>query len=263
MRNRLAVAITALAAASVFCPRLSGQNNKNQAQAQAQPSAATPQGTPAATPTEITGLWDVTRSGYDFASFSKGDPPMTQWGKAQFDAAKPSQGPRGVTLSETTDKVYKCSPPGMPYIYLQIFPMQIVQTPKEVIEIFEYDHNVRYIYTDGRKHPADLTPTYNGHSIGHWEGDTLVVDTTNFTGKTTFRGSGENLHLVEHFTRTAPGQLMYEFTVNDPESFTKPWTAQIPMARAEGPLVEYACHEGNYAMEGILRGARKQEREQQ
>jgi len=255
MRNRLAVAITALAAASVFCPRLSGQNNKNQAQAQAQPSAATPQGTPAATPTEITGLWDVTRSGYDFASFSKGDPPMTPWGKAQFDAAKPSQGPRGVTLAETTDKVYKCSPPGMPYIYLQIFPMQIVQTPKEVIEIFEYDHNVRYIYTDGRKHPADLTPTYNGHSIGHWEGDTLVVDTIGLNGKNWLDRLGhpesEEMHITERIHRVDAKFLQVDFTFDDPKSYPKPWTATLRyQARPTWDLMELIC-EDNLAFESF------------
>ena len=85
------------------------------------------------------------RSPYDFSSFAKGDPPMTPWGEEQFKAAKPSQGPREHTISQTNDMVYKCFPPGMPYIYLQVFPFQIVQTPTEVIELFEYDHFVRHI----------------------------------------------------------------------------------------------------------------------
>src|ERR1700693_5070120 len=102
---------------------------------------------------------------------------MTPWGQAQFNAAKPSQGPRGVVLSETTDRVYKCSPPGMPYIYLQLFPVQIIETSKEVIELLKSDHTVPHIFINGRKHPADVTPSYNGHSIGNWEGETLVVDT--------------------------------------------------------------------------------------
>jgi hypothetical protein len=87
-----------------------------------------------------------------------------------------------------------------------------------------------------------------------------VVDSTNFTGKTRFRGASENLHLVERFTRTAPDTILYEFTVDDPATFTKPWTAGITMNQTRGPIYEYACHEGNYAMSGILSGARADER---
>lgn len=95
----------------------------------------------------LSGVWNAIRGSYDVASFSKGDPPMTLWGEEQFKAAKPSQGPRGVSLKETTDKVYKCQPPGMPYIYLQLFPMQIIRTPKEVIEFFELrSHRASYLH---------------------------------------------------------------------------------------------------------------------
>jgi hypothetical protein len=120
--------------------------------------------------------------------------------------------------------------------------------------------DVRIIPTDGRPHLPSNMGQWMGDPRGHWEGNTLVVDTTNFTGKTTVRGSGENLHLVERFTRVRPDTILYEFTVDDKASFTKPWTAQIPMAKMDGPLVEYACHEGNYAMSGILGGARADEK---
>src|SRR6202521_4838970 len=172
MRNRAVVAIAALVVALTLSAALFGQSN---GQAPAHPAA--PKVETSAANANISGVWNAMRGDYDTASFSKGDPPMTSRGQAQFNAAKPSQGPRGVKLDETTDKVYKCFPPGMPYIYLQLFPVQIVQTTKEVIELFEYDHTVRHIFIDGRKHPADLTPSYNGHSIGHWEANTLVVDT--------------------------------------------------------------------------------------
>jgi hypothetical protein len=86
-----------------------------------------------------------------------------------------------------------------------------------------------------------------------------VVDTTNFTDQTNFRGAGRDLHLIEKFTRTAPDQIMYEFTVDDPASFVRRWTGQIPMLPAKGPLLEYACNEGNYAMESMLNGARQDE----
>jgi len=109
---------------------------------------------------------------------------------------------------------------------------------------------------DGRPHLPASVRLLLGDSRGHWDGDTLVVETTNFTDKTTVRGSGPGLRLVERFTREGASTLLYEFTVDDPASFTKPWTAVLPMARTDAQLYEYACHEGNYAMTGILRGAR-------
>jgi hypothetical protein len=99
-----------------------------------------------------------------------------------------------------------------------------------------------------------------GDSSGHWEGDTLVVDTTNFTDKTNFRGADRNLHLVERFTRTGPDTILYRFTVDDPTAFTKPWTGEIAMVKIPGPLYEYACHEGNYAMSNMLGAARAAEK---
>jgi hypothetical protein len=98
-----------------------------------------------------------------------------------------------------------------------------------------------------------------GDSIGHWEGDTLVVDTTNFTGKTRFRGSGENLHVIERFTRVSPDTILYRFTIDDPSTFTRAWTAESTFLAVSEKLYEYACHEGNYAMVDMLRGARLEE----
>jgi hypothetical protein len=97
-------------------------------------------------------------------------------------------------------------------------------------------------------------------SRGHWEGDTLVVETTNFTDETNFRGSGEFMRLTERFTLAGPDLLLYEFTVNDPETFTRPWTARIPIMRTQGPIFEYACHEGNYGLAGSLSAARAEEK---
>ena len=99
----------------------------------------------------------------------------------------------------------------------------------------------------------------SGDSIGHWEGNTLVVETTNFTDRTAYENSGEHMKLTERFTRTSPDTMMYEFTVNDPESFTKPWTARYPMTKVNQDLFEYACHEGNYGLAGSLSGARTEE----
>jgi hypothetical protein len=94
-----------------------------------------------------------------------------------------------------------------------------------------------------------------GDSIGRWEGDTLIVDTTNFSGKTNVSGSDENLHVVERFTRTGENTILYEFTVDDPTAFTRVWKGEVPFTKAAGPIYEYACHEGNYSMESILKGA--------
>src|SRR5262249_28429854 len=98
-----------------------------------------------------------------------------------------------------------------------------------------------------------------GNSVGHWEGNTLIVETMNFTDKTNFQNTSENMKLTERFTRTDDNTLMYEVTVDDPSTYVRPWTAQIPMSKTEGPIVEYACHEGNYAMTNVLKGARAAE----
>jgi len=113
---------------------------------------------------------------------------------------------------------------------------------------------------DGRPHAPSSVRQWLGDSRGHWEGDTLVVDTTNFTDKTNFRGADENLHLTEKFTRTGPNTVLYRFTVEDPTAFSKPWSVEMPMNRVDGPIIEYACNEGNYGMAGILAGARAQEK---
>jgi hypothetical protein len=204
---------------------------------------------------DISGVWNVTSGVYEFASFSKDDPPMTAWGQAQFNAARPSQGPQGVKLTETNDKVYKCSPPGVPYIYIQIFPMQIVQTSKEVIELFEYDHTVRHIYIDGRKHPANVNPSYNGHSIGHWEGDTLVVDTIGLNGKAWLDRLGHpesgQMHIIERIRRVDDKTLQVDFTFDDAKSYTKPWTAQVRFQlHPDWDILEHVC-EDNLAFESF------------
>jgi hypothetical protein len=137
---------------------------------------------------------------------------------------------------------------------------QIVQSKGYVVIHYEMIHAARIIPTDGRAHGPASMRTWDGDSVGHWEGNTLVVETTNFNDKTRFQRAGQNMRLVERFTRTAPETITYEFTVDDPSAFAKPWTAQIPMKKTEGPIIEYACNEGNYAMEGMLAGARADEK---
>jgi hypothetical protein len=139
--------------------------------------------------------------------------------------------------------------------------LQIVQGPGYVAFLHEIDHSTRVIPTDGRPHIPQNIRQWQGDSIGHWEDNTLVVDTTNFTGRTAFKGSGEKLDLVERFTRTADDQIMYQFTAEDPTTWAKSWTAEIPMTKTEGPVYEWACHEGNTMISTILHGARVQEEE--
>ncbi|HVA93533.1 MAG TPA: hypothetical protein VNI36_01395 [Candidatus Dormibacteraeota bacterium] len=223
MQNRRIAAIATFAVALIICSTAHAQD-KNAAATQ--PPKTDMKG---AVP-DLTGVWYMKRGNYDFASFSKGDPPMTAWGRKQFLAAKPSQGPRSVPLQDTNDMVYKCYSPGMPYIYLQLFPVQIVQTPTEVIELFEYDHSVRHIHLNS-KHPDVITPTYMGDSIGHYEGDTLVVDTVGLNGKTWLDRLGhpnsDQMHIIEHIRRTTKTNLRVDFTFEDPKSYTRTWTAEM------------------------------------
>ena len=137
----------------------------------------------------------------------------------------------------------------------------LLQTPDHVVIQMEMIHETRVIPLDRRPHLDDRIRQWHGDPRGRWEGDTLVVETANFSGKTNFKGSQDGLRLVERFTRTAPGALLYEVTVTDPDTWTRPWTARIPIRASDGPLFEYACHEGNYAMHNTLAGARAAEKE--
>ena len=155
-------------------------------------------------------------------------------------------------LSPTT------GPPMLPGPYNNNY--QIVQTRDYVMITIEMIHEVRIISMDGRPHLPQTIRKWLGDSIGHWENNTLVVDTTNFNDRTRFRGSDENLHLIERFTRTSPSTILYEFTVDDPTAFVAPWKAEIPMRRASGLMYEFACHEGNFALGRMLSIAREAEK---
>ena len=149
-------------------------------------------------------------------------------------------------------------PPMLPSAYNNNY--QFVQSGDTLAIEIEMAHDVRRIPLDGSAHLPAGIHQWMGDSRGHWEGDTLVIDTTNLTGKTAFHGADENLHLVETFTLTDPNTLLYRFTVDDPTAFTAPWTGEIPMTRAPGPLFEYACNEGNQGLRDILSSARADER---
>jgi hypothetical protein len=121
-------------------------------------------------------------------------------------------------------------------------------------------HEVRMIPLDGQPHVEQGIRQWLGDSRGRWEGNTLVIDTTNFSDKSEFRGANANLHLIERFTRVDADTLNYEVTIDDPSTWTKPWTVLVPMTKNSETIYEYTCHEGNYGMFGILTGARAQEK---
>jgi hypothetical protein len=136
--------------------------------------------------------------------------------------------------------------------------VKIVQTKDYVMLMQEMIHEVRVVPTDGRPHSK--VRQWHGSSRGRWEGDTLVIETINFTDKTNFRGAGQNLKLTERISRPNADTLLYRVTIEDPTTFTKPWTVQMPMVHSEEDVYEYACHEGNRGLEGIMTGSRLQDK---
>ena len=138
--------------------------------------------------------------------------------------------------------------------------LQILQTPDHVVILYEMMREARVVPLDGRPHLPASVRLWHGDSRGRWEGDTLVVETANFSPKNDFRGAGGGLRLVERFTRVDAGTIDHQVTISDPTTFTRAWTAAIPLQRTGAPMYEYACHEGNYGMEGIMAGARADDR---
>ena len=190
-------------------------------------------------------------------------PPLTP--EAQRTAAERAavqrrvpEGPEDMALPVRCILWPTAGPPMIPGPYNNNY--QIIQTADSVAISVEMIHDIRIIPLDGRPHLNPNIRLWMGDSTGRWEADTLVVDTTNFTDKTHYRGSDERLHLIERFTRTGPDTLLYRFTVDNPTAFTKPWTGEIVLAKTNGPLYEYACHEANYSMTNILRAARVAEK---
>lgn len=176
---------------------------------------------------------------------------------AEYARMHPADGPEDLALTDRCLLWGTTGPPMLPGPYNSNY--QILQTPEYVAIVVEMIHDVRMIPLDRRPHLPGSVRQWLGDSRGHWEGNTLVVETTNFTGKSHFRGSTDNMRLIERFTRTDANTLTYDFTVQDAATFTKPWSGSIPMTKAAGPIYEYACHEGNYAVPGILGGARAEE----
>jgi len=175
--------------------------------------------------------------------------------KAAYRINHPADTYTDVPLSE------RCVTYGVPRIgagYNSYF--QIFQSVDYVVFYMEMNHDARVIPLDSRQPLDSRIQQWHGNSIGRWEGDTLVVETANYSPKSNFMGASDRLKIVERFTRTASSTLQYEVTIDDPTTWSQPWTVSIPLMHSDDALYEYACHEGNYAMEGILAGERAKEK---
>jgi hypothetical protein len=191
-------------------------------------------------------------------------PPLT--GERQKSMAARTQqmrqnfdGPEARPLGERCLLAFGSSsgPPMLPVLYNNHY--QIVQSKDAVMILVEMVHDARVVRLGGT-HVASNVRKWMGDSVGHWEGETLVVETTNFTDHESFRGTTPDARVIERFTRVAPDKIHYRFTVEDPKAFTRSFTGELPFYLTDDPIYEYACHEGNYALRGILAGAREQEK---
>ena len=214
-------------------------------------------------------------------------PPMTPTAAERVAARRaylsdhPADSWEDRNIAERCILGFNTGPPMTPSAYNNV--VQLFQTEDQVVLLNEMVHDSRIVPLDERPHLPPHMRQWRGDSRGYWDGDTLVVETINFTNKTSYRGaflrkkagaesvslsndvalcigSTESLHLVERFTRANADTLLYEFTVTDPRTFRQPWTAMVSMKMSSNPMYEYACHEGNYAMEGILAGHREDEK---
>jgi hypothetical protein len=232
VRNHLWASVVAVAAVA-FSPVNFAQTAQHSGWAKTQAGSATP---------DFSGVWFVRE--YHKNILPKEDPPFQPWAEAlyqkrdlQASHADPDSGP---------DPTARCIPPGIPRTMLQPFPWEIVQARDRVVMIFEYQSLVRQIFTDGRGHPKDLEPTYMGHSIGRYEGDTLVVDTIGFNDKTWLdrdgHGHSDELHVTERFHRTDRDNMQIDITMDDPKALAKPWVSQISMQlKPEWDVLEQVC----------------------
>jgi hypothetical protein len=193
-------------------------------------------------------------------------PPLTDEGKkraamraeARKRAGAATDAVQNQSLSVRCILMDRNGPPMLAGAYNNNY--QIIQSPGYVMVLVEMLHGPRIIPTDGRPQLPSTVRQLEGSSRGRWDGDTFVIETANFTDRTAFQGSSENMKLTERFTRVDEDTLLYRFTVDDPSTWTRPWTAEVPWRKAVGPLFEHACHEGNYGLYNTLNGARNEEK---
>ena len=193
----------------------------------------------------------------NFSSFSHNNDGTASW--LDKDGPGPFDGPEELALAERCLLGFSAGPPMLPGVYNNY--KRIVQTEDHVMILLEMVHDARIVRMKA-DHAPEETRRWLGDAVGRWEGDTLVVETTNFREDTGLYGGDANLHLVERFTLLEDGNLLYDFTVNDPTIWVAPWSGKYVWKKSEQPVYEYACHEGNYSMFGILKGARRMEREE-
>ena len=193
-------------------------------------------------------------------------PAAARTKRRRIERQRSMENPEDLALQDRCVAFSTAGPPMLPYSYNSNY--QIVQTRDAVVVHAEMIHDARVIHLDGRPNPPPNIRLWSGHSVGRWEGDTLVVDTRNFNDGGGFYGSAggnfgwdRNLHVVERFSLYDTDTLLYRFEIDDPTAFTRPWKGELTLARSTGNIYEYACHEGNYSLTGMLRGARASERE--
>jgi hypothetical protein len=190
-------------------------------------------------------------------------PPLTPEGearvKAQYASYRNWDGPEVRPVGERCLLSFDSSagPPMLPLLYNNMY--QIVQTPDAVMIHVEMVHDTRIVKLDGKRLPSGMKQ-WMGESVGRWEGETLVIETTKIRKEQLFRGASENMKVTERLTRIAPTQILYRFTIEDPTTFTQPWSGELVFSATKEHMHEYACHEGNYALPGILSGARADEK---
>jgi hypothetical protein len=198
----------------------------------------------------------IARMAENLDSYSEKNTGTASW--LEREGPGPYDGPESLALAERCLLSFAGGPPILPSLYNNY--TRIVQAEDYVMILLEMVHDARIVRLNSQHRPESYR-SWLGDSIGWWEGDTLVVDTTNFRSDTGLYGADENLHLVERFSLLDDGNLLYHFTVDDPTAWEAPWSGEYSWRRSDEKVYEYACHEGNYAMGGILRGARLLEKE--
>jgi len=236
--------------------------------AESKPLPKMPDGTP-----DFSGVWEghmpASARKWAIYSFTGDIPEMTPFGKSLYEKTKPSWGPRAVEdstdmVNPTTGNEIGCFPTGVPRIYVQPFPMEILQVPGRVVQLFEFNHFVRQIYTNAgsHEHGKDLDPTWMGDSVGWWEGNTLVIDSVDFNDKTWLDRAGlphsDQLHVIEHITRPSFKKLVVHITIDDPKVYTKTWEGErIYELEPDWKLTEMIC-EDNITFNDLKKAGKEQ-----
>ncbi|MBZ5645124.1 MAG: hypothetical protein LAO19_20380 [Acidobacteriia bacterium] len=258
-------------AAAVFFP--SGLHAQTAPKPAAKPAAAQAAAKTADGAPDFSGVWEghMPPSARKYAGYSfTGDiPEMTPWGKAQYEQTKPSWGPRAVVdstdlVNPTTGNEIGCFPTGVPRIYVHPFPMEIVQIPGRVIQLFEFNHFVRQIYTTtgSHEHAKDLDPSWMGDSVGWWEGDTLVIDSVGFNDKTWLDRAGlphsDQLHVIERISRPKHDTLVVHIAIDDPKTYTHKWEGErVYVLEPDWKLTEMIC-EDNITFNDLKKAGKEQ-----